>query len=143
MPEHENKVILCIDDNSQILECLERYLGKLGYAVLTASSGTQGLELVSVHPVDAVIVDGQMPDMDGGRVAFQIRRMGLHTPIIMFSGQDDVPNDTLELVDAFVSKGHNGALLSVAQCLETLLLTAVFPATDASTQPEIRGTATR
>lgn len=127
MPEPESKVILCIDDNDQLLECLERYLRKRGHTVLTASSGTRGLELVGAHSVDAVILDGQMPGMDGGRVALEIRRMGLHTPIIMFSGQEDVPNDTLKLVDAFVSKGCTGSLLSVAQCLDSLCVSFSRP----------------
>jgi CheY-like chemotaxis protein len=147
MSEHEPKVILCIDDNDQLLECMELYLCNLGHKVLTASSGTRALEMIDVHTVDAVIVDGQMPGMDGGEVAMAMRRMGLHTPIIMFSGmfsgEGDVPNDTLELVDAFVSKGRSDALRSVAQCLDSLLLTTVLQASGAAIRPEGRGVASR
>ena len=143
MPEHENRVILCIDDNAQVLECLERYLCRLGHTVLTASSGARGLELVGARVVDAVIVDGQMPGMDGARVALELRRMGLHAPIIMFSGQEDVANDTLELVDAFVPKGRTDSLPFVAQCLDNLILATALPAAGVAVQPEIRRAATR
>lgn len=129
MSDQGKKVILCVDDNDAVLECLKPYLRRRGYVVLTASSGGRGLELFAVHPVDAVIVDGHMPGMDGHRVALQIRRMGPYTPIIMFSGQEDVPNDTWKLVDAFVSKGRTDSLPSLARVVDglTLRLTAELP----------------
>ena len=120
MSEQGKKVVLCVDDNNVVLECLKPYLSSRGYVVLTASSGGRGLELFAVHPVDVVIVDGHMPGMDGHRVALQIRRIGPHTPIIMFSGQEDVPGETLELVDAFVSKGRTDSLPSLARLIDGL-----------------------
>jgi len=132
--EEGKKVVLCIDDNDAVLECLKPYLRSRGYAVLTASSGGRGLELFAVHPVDVVIVDGHMPGMDGHRVALQIRRIGPHTPIIMFSGQEDVPGDTWKLVDAFVSKGRTDSLPSLARVVDglTLRLTPELPDTIAT-----------
>jgi CheY-like chemotaxis protein len=53
----ESKVVLCIDDNQDMLECEKAFLESFGYTVLTAPSGSKGLELASIHPVDFVIVD--------------------------------------------------------------------------------------
>jgi len=114
-------VILCIDDNEAVTACLESCLRGHGYTVLTASKGTQGLELFAVHPVDVVIVDGYMAGMDGHQVALEMRRMGLPASIIMFSGEEDVPSDTLKLLDAFVSKGRIDSLPCLVRMVENLM----------------------
>jgi CheY-like chemotaxis protein len=48
----QNSVILCIDDDPAILECEQEFLESFGYRVLTALSGSRGLELASIHSVD-------------------------------------------------------------------------------------------
>lgn len=70
-----NAVVLCIDDDPAILECEKRFLETFGYRVLTALSGSNGLELASVHPVDVVVVDYCMPEMSGLEVAIEIKRL--------------------------------------------------------------------
>lgn len=107
----DNTVVLCIDDNSAILECEQRFLEAFGYTVLTALSGSKGLELASLHPVDVVIVDYCMPEMNGPEVAIEIKRLKPHVPIIMLSGAVDVPTTVLRVVDAFVAKDRLGSQL--------------------------------
>jgi len=43
-------VLLCIDDNENVLECEKSFLESFGYTVLTAASGCEGLELASMNP---------------------------------------------------------------------------------------------
>lgn len=100
----KRKVLLCIDDNEDVLECLKSFLESFGYAVLIAASGGRGLELASLHLVDVVIVDYAMPEMNGQQVAMEMRRLRPQAPIIMLSGTVDVPKQTLKLVDAFIAK---------------------------------------
>jgi DNA-binding response OmpR family regulator len=97
-------VLLCIDDDEDLLECEKAFLETFGYTVLTASNGGKGLELASTHSVEVVIVDYFMPQMNGQEVALEMRRLSPDTLIIMLSGAVDVPDQTLKLVDAFVSK---------------------------------------
>jgi DNA-binding response OmpR family regulator len=97
-------VLLCIDDDEDLLECEKAFLETFGYTVLTASNGGKGLELASTHSVEVVIVDYFMPQMNGQEVALEMRRLSPDTLIIMLSGATDVPDQTLKLVDAFVSK---------------------------------------
>ena len=103
-PELARRVVLCIDDNQDLLECEKAFLETFGYTVLTALSGSKGLELASLHPVDVVIVDYFMPEMDGQEVAFALRRLRPQAPIIMLSAAVDVPEQALELVDVFIAK---------------------------------------
>ncbi len=97
-------VVLCIDDDQDMLECEKAFLGSFGYTVLTASSGGKGLELASIHSVDVVILDYFMLAMNGQEVAMEIRRLRPQAPIILLTEGLGVPEQTLNLVDALVAK---------------------------------------
>ncbi len=103
-PERQSGVLLCIDDDEEVLECEKSFLESFGYTVLTAPSGGKGLELASIYSFDIVIVDYLMPEMNGEEVAIKMRRLRPQAPIIMLSGAVDVPEGALNLVDAFVPK---------------------------------------
>jgi CheY-like chemotaxis protein len=103
-PELSSGVVLCIDDNQDVLECERAFLETFGYTVLTAPSGSKGLELASIHLVNVVIVDYFMPEMNGQEFAIEMRRLRPQAPIIMLSGAVDVPKQALKLVDAFIAK---------------------------------------
>lgn len=100
----QTAVLLCIDDNLDVLECEKAFLESFGYTVLTAASGSKGLELASINSVDVVIVDYFMPEMDGQEFATKMRRLKPKAPIIMLSAVVDVPKQALKLVNAFVPK---------------------------------------
>jgi CheY-like chemotaxis protein len=103
-PEVSSAVILCIDDNPDMLECERAFLESFGYTVLTAPNGGKGLELASLFSVDVVIVDYLMPTMNGQEVAIELRRLRPQAPIIMLSGATDIPERALQSVDAFIAK---------------------------------------
>ena len=99
-----SQIVLCIDDNQDLLDCEKAFLESFGYTVLTAPSGGKGLELASLHSVDVVVVDYFMHDMNGQDVAMEMKRLQPQAPIIMLSGTADLPEQALEWVDAFVAK---------------------------------------
>jgi CheY-like chemotaxis protein len=105
-PELQSGVLLCIDDDEDVLECEKSFLESFGYTVLTAASGGKGLELASTNPVDVVIVDYFMPEMNGQEVAVQIRRLNPKAPIIMLSATVDIPQQALKLVDVLIAKNQ-------------------------------------
>ena len=100
----QGAVLLCIDDDEDVLECEKSFLESFGYTVLTAPSGSRGLELASLQSIDLVIVDYFMPEMNGQEVAIEMRRLMPQAPIIMLSAARDIPEDVLKSVDAFVPK---------------------------------------
>jgi two-component system nitrogen regulation response regulator NtrX len=83
---HFSKLILCIDDDEDVLECEKEFLESFVYTVLTALSGKDGLKLAEKNPVDVVILDYFMPAMNGHRVAIQVRRLQPQVTIILLSG---------------------------------------------------------
>jgi len=114
-----SQIVLCIDDNQDLLDCEKEFLESFGYTVLIASSGGKGLELAASHSVDVVVVDYCMPEMNGQDVAIEMRRLRPQAPIIMLSGAIDIPERALQSVDAFVAKDHlAGELLTAIAQLQ-------------------------
>ena len=103
-PALQSAVVLCIDDNEDVLECEKSFLESFGYTILTAASGSKELELASKYSVDVVILDYFMPEMNGQEVAIAMRRLKPLAPIILLTGAVDVPEQTLNLVDVFIAK---------------------------------------
>ena len=97
------KTILCIDDDDSILRFEKALLERSGYKVITAASAQEGLKLATTCMCDAVLLDYQMPGMNGHEVASEIRLVRPSLAIILLSGSE-VPTQALALVDAFVPK---------------------------------------
>lgn len=110
-PELQSAVVLCIDDDEDMLECEQSFLKSFGYTVLTAASGDKGLKLASLNWVDLVIIGHFMPEMNGQEVAIAIRRVRPLAPIILLTGPAHVPYRALKLVDALVAKDLASELL--------------------------------
>jgi DNA-binding response OmpR family regulator len=110
-PELPGGVLLCIDDNQTLLDWEKSFLEDYGYTVLTAPSGSKGLELASTCTVDVVIVDYLMPDMNGQEIAAAMRQIRPQAPIIMLSATLDVPEQALKLVDACIARKFVGTQL--------------------------------
>ena len=97
------QVILCIADDTAILRYEQALLERSGYVVLTAASALQALRLVTMCECDAVLIDYEMPVLDGSDIALQLKRASPELIIILLAGRE-VPAHMLALVDALVPK---------------------------------------
>lgn len=59
------KTLLIVDDEPEVCTSLRRLLRREPYAVLTASGGREALAILKRHPIQVILSDSQMPDMDG------------------------------------------------------------------------------
>lgn len=100
------KTILCVDDHWNGLISRKMLLESNGYNVLEATGGEEGLRLLLSHPVDAVVLDYQMPGMNGDVVAAKMKRAKSHIPIMLLSSFGPLPKSKLEAVDIFLSKSE-------------------------------------
>ena len=112
--QHTGKIVLCIDDSEDLLQCEKEFLESFGYTVLTAPCGCKALEVASLHSIDVVVVDYLMPEMDGHEVAIKMKLLRPQAPIIMLSGAVDIPEQALNSVDAFVAKDQLSSHLLTA-----------------------------
>ena len=103
--------ILCIDDHWNGLIRRKMLLEQSGYEVLEASGGDEGLKLFRSHPVDAVVLDYQMPGMNGDVVAAKMKSINSQIPIMLLSAYGPLPKNKLSSVDSFLSKSQPPSIL--------------------------------
>lgn len=80
-----NENILVVDDDPDIREVLKDRLESLGYRVLTAASGAEGLELLEKQNPQIVLLDIEMPAMSGLEVLKEIRKRELDITVVMIT----------------------------------------------------------
>ncbi|MDM8545281.1 response regulator [Candidatus Venteria ishoeyi] len=86
-----DSTVLVIDDNASIRELLKSYIERLGYHVVTASGGDEGLQLARESKPALITLDVMMPGMDGWMVlsALKTDPQLANTPVIMISMIED------------------------------------------------------
>jgi DNA-binding NtrC family response regulator len=109
--------ILIVDDDQGTLASLSRAFALEGYTALTASSASRALERLAEEPVDAILSDVVMPEMDGLTFLAKVKERVPDVPVILMSGQ--------ATVDTAVKATRLGALDFVEKPvgLDRLLLT--------------------
>lgn len=89
-PEPNLPVILCVDDEPNILSSLRRLFRPKGFQILVAQSGKVGLDILETETVDLVISDMRMPEMDGAQFLEQVRHRWPDTVRLLLTGHSDV-----------------------------------------------------
>lgn len=84
-------IILVADDHREVRMFVSQFLERLGHIPILARTGVEALEAFVLHSPDVILLDVQMPEMDGYTVARHIRRLrnDIWTPIIFLSGNSD------------------------------------------------------
>ena len=94
-----NNYIAIIDDDGAIRTALGRALRMENYEVELFENGLSALKAIQLRAPNAIILDLQLPDIDGLEVCRRIRQAGDVTPILMLTARDAV-NDRVEGLDA-------------------------------------------
>ena len=87
---HDEETVLVVDDDANTRESLELALDKNGYKVLIAADAREALNLLDRAPVDVIVTDLRMPDLDGLQFYQFVRQRAPSVPVIMISGQASV-----------------------------------------------------
>lgn len=94
------KTILLVDDDDDMREALaEQFDIHDGFSVLQAANAGEGIRIAETERVDIILLDVDMPDMDGREACKLMRTKGVRAPIIMLTGQD-TDADTILGLDA-------------------------------------------
>ena len=81
-------VIAVVDDEASVRRALGRLMSSAGLEAKTFSCGGDFLESLQTHSPDCLLLDIQMPGMDGFEVQAQLQRTGVRIPVITITGQD-------------------------------------------------------
>ena len=119
--------VLVIDDEPNVRALLDMLLRSKGYEVMLADNGWTGLRPYRQEHPDVILLDLQMPKLDGMAVLKQIRSVDLKQPVIVLTG--DTSPETERQVRAlgaseFIVKGSS--LHAVDDTLKRLLETPAF-----------------
>jgi CheY-like chemotaxis protein len=126
-----SKNLLIVDDNPDILLTWRLYLEKAGFNVLDAEDGNAALSVLNKSPIDLLITDIVMPDMDGIELLLKVKQDYPTIKIITISGKFDSAigndNDISFYLSAAKSFGANLILKKpvkyneLVNCVNTLL----------------------
>jgi PAS domain S-box-containing protein len=110
--------VLTIDDSPTYLHFIGHELEAERYEVEQAHSGQQGIDLLGAHPFDCVLVDFEMPGMNGVQVCERISRMqresGAAMVVVMLTSHEDKEHLTLALesgADDYITKSADIAVI--------------------------------
>lgn len=85
MPPH----ILIVDDEEQNLELAKIILHKEGYTLHFAHNGEEALQVLQNHPIDVMVLDLFMPEMDGFETLSKLRNISQTLPVIVVTAYTD------------------------------------------------------
>jgi DNA-binding NtrC family response regulator len=115
--------VLVVDDERNILTSVSRALDLEGYEVEVAGSAEIALDKLGKQTFDAILLDVQLPGIDGLAMLDELRTREIHTPVIMMSGHatiDVAMEATRRGADDFIEKpiGSDRLALSLKRSLE-------------------------
>ncbi|HET6718407.1 MAG TPA: EAL domain-containing protein, partial [Rhodocyclaceae bacterium] len=90
----ERRTLLLVDDEAGILSALKRSLRQDGYDILTAGSAREGLNILATHPVQVIVSDQRMPEMNGTEFLSRARDLYPDTVRLVLSGYTDLGSVT-------------------------------------------------
>jgi len=121
------KTILIIDDDKDIVQTIKGNLTLDGYGVISSYLGRQGIEMARTHRPDLILLDLNLPDMDGILIC-EILRKSLDVPIIMLTARDTLSDKVLGL-----KSGADDYIIKPFEFLElSARITAIFNRVDRS-----------
>jgi DNA-binding response OmpR family regulator len=80
--------VLVVDDDPIFTEIVSSTLETAGWQVLTAENGLRAIDILSRGGIGAVVLDINMPELDGQEVCRELKRRGIDVPILVVTGTD-------------------------------------------------------
>ena len=97
--------ILIVDDNEDNRDVLSRRLKRKGFEVISASGGQEGIDKATDDKPDLILMDMNMPDIDGWQATTTIRESGITIPVIALTA-DAMTGDRERAIEAGCSDYH-------------------------------------
>lgn len=83
-----NKKVLLTDDNADIIELVQLVLSESGYDLMTATDGREAIQICLKEKPDLVLMDLNMPHVNGFDATRQLRQQGFTSPIVVLTASE-------------------------------------------------------
>jgi CheY-like chemotaxis protein len=111
LTESRQHNLLCVDDEKALVLLTAEILSIHGYRVTALSNPLQAAEVLDRDNIELAVLDYQMPEMSGTRLAAQLKSARSKVKVVLFSGALQIPGSELSLVDAVVNKSDGVQVL--------------------------------
>lgn len=120
----EAKKILIVDDTKSYLWIISQALEGAGFIVATASNGEEGLIAVETEKPDLILLDINMPKMDGMAMSKKLKELNVEIPIIFLTNIGDMQHisDASETAVGYIVKSDTSTEDIVVRVKEKLSL---------------------
>jgi DNA-binding response OmpR family regulator len=110
-PGEDTPLILVVDDDPETTKLVDFRLRRVGYRTATAEDGLQALKVIGTRKPDVVLLDIDMPNLDGMAVARVIKGAGGNGPSVIFLTAHGSVSDRIEGIDVgaldYITKPFN------------------------------------
>ena len=110
----QRKTLLIVDDDADLRGAVAEQLETEGFSTLEAAAAREGIEAAQEQKPDLVLLDVDLPDMDGRQACRQMRQAGVAAPIIMLTaatGDEDTVQGLEAGANDYVTKPYKFAVL--------------------------------
>jgi DNA-binding response OmpR family regulator len=94
--------VLCVENHPEYMGALKYMLEAAGYEVTAATTGDQGLHLLTTLPVDGVLLEYDLPDATGSAVRAEMKRIKPDVPVLLFAGIGSQTPFLLRFFDSYL-----------------------------------------
>ncbi|HEY1676622.1 MAG TPA: response regulator [Candidatus Sulfotelmatobacter sp.] len=94
--------VLCIESHQEYLDALRCMLETVGYEVVSATTGSQGLSMFTRQPIQGVLLEFDLPDATGSAVRAEMKRIKPDVPVLLFAGVGSQTPFLLRFFDSYL-----------------------------------------
>lgn len=97
-----NVKVLCVENHKEYLDALKYMLETAGYEVVSATTGTQGLAMLTKQQIQGVLLEYDLPDATGSAVRAEMKRLKPEVPVLLFAGVGSQTPFLLRFFDSYL-----------------------------------------
>lgn len=94
--------VLCVENRPEYMDALKYMLEAAGYEVMAATTGSQGLRLLTDLHIDGVLLEYDLPDATGSAVRAEMKRIKPDIPVLLFAGIGSQTPFLLRFFDSYL-----------------------------------------
>jgi DNA-binding response OmpR family regulator len=94
--------VLCVENRPEYMDVLKYRLEAAGYEVMAATTGGQGLRLLTDLHIDGVLLEYDLPDATGSAVRAEMKRIKPDIPVLLFAGIGSQTPFLLRFFDSYL-----------------------------------------